>query len=235
MIAVTFALPVESADLIALIANRRGVSRDGVESIRGKIHGSDVAVVHTGVGGNACRETISSFLRRDKVDYLISAGLAGALDPELKLGDLLIAENYSSKELLESPRLHLEEASIYLAPIVSAPAIVETKEAREKLARESGAAAVDMETEFIAAACAEHGVPMMSLRAISDTVAEPFPAPAKVLFDVERQRIPAGRLAFYLVTHPPAIARLKGYGNRISETRRALTKALSNLLREKLI
>jgi crotonobetainyl-CoA:carnitine CoA-transferase CaiB-like acyl-CoA transferase len=147
----------------------------------------------------------------------------------------MIAENYSSRELLDSPHLRLEEASIYLAPIVTAPNIVESQAEREKLAKETGAAAVDMETEFIAKACAARGVPMISLRAISDTVAEPFPAPAKVLFDVEKQRTPAARLAFYLVTHPWAISRLKNFAARIADARKALTDAVVGVLREKLI
>lgn len=235
MIAVTFALPAESKDFVARLANRAAVSRAGVETIRGEINGLPIAVVHTGVGGKACARAIEAFLKRDPVDYLVSAGLAGALDPELKLGDLMIAENYSSCELLQSPHLRLDETAIYLAPIVTSTVIVESKAEREKLAKESGAAAVDMETEFIATACAAHDVPMISLRAISDTVAEPFPAPAKVLFDVEKQKTPAARLAFYLATHPGAIGRLKSFGARIGEARNALTNALVSVLREKLI
>ena len=124
---------------------------------------------------------------------------------------------------------------IYFAPIVTAPAIVESKTDREKLAKESGAAAVDMETEFIAKACALRNVPMMSLRAISDTVAEPFPAPARVLFDVKKQRTPKARLALYLATHPGAVGRLKNFGARIAEARARLTDALLGVVRERLI
>lgn len=235
MIAVTFALPVESRDFVAKLAKRSSLSREGVDIIRGEIHGLPLAVVHTGVGGKVAHASIEAFLTRDQPDYLISAGLAGALDPELKLGDLLIAENYSSRELTESPHLRLEDASIYLAPIVTAATIVESKADRDTLARKSGAAAVDMETEFIARACRARHVAMMSLRAISDTVAEPFPAPAKVLFDVEKQKTPVARLGLYLAMHPWAIGRLKNFGARIAEARHALTNALVSVLREKLL
>ncbi len=235
MIAVTFALPVESSDFLQLLTNPTAFSRNGVETVRGSIHGLPVVVVHTGVGERATRESLAAFFRRDSVDYLISSGLAGALDPELKIGDLLIAENYSSRELLESPHLRLEDTSIYLADVVTRPAIIESQSEREQLAEDSGAAAVDMETQFIAAACAEHNVPLLSLRAISDTITDPLPAPAKVLFNVERQKTPAARLAFYLATHPAAIRRLKSFSKRIAETRATLTTALGNLLREKLI
>ena len=114
-------------------------------------------------------------------------------------------------------------------------AIIESQADREKLAKQSGAAAVDMETAVIAKACAARNVPMISLRAISDTIAEPFPAPAKVLFDVEKQKTPAARLGFYLATHPWRIGPLKNFGARIGDARKALTNALLNVLREKLI
>jgi nucleoside phosphorylase len=235
MIAVTFALPVESKDFVERLAKRSSVSHDGIETTRGEISGLPIVVVHTGVGGKACQESIDAFLKREPVDYLVSGGLAGALDPELNLGDLLIAQNFSSAELLESSHLRLDDMLIYFAPIVTVAAIVESKAERETLAKETGAAAVDMETEFIAKSCNARGVPMMSLRAISDSVAEPFPAPARVLFDVEKQKTPTARLALYLATHPAAVGRLKKFSARIAEARARLTDALLAVLREKLI
>ena len=58
MIAITFALPAESSDFVALLENPALDSREGVESIRGRLHGKSVAVIHTGVGRKICRATI---------------------------------------------------------------------------------------------------------------------------------------------------------------------------------
>jgi hypothetical protein len=92
-----------------------------------------------------------------------------------------------------------------------------------------------METEFIAAACANHRIPLLSLRAISDTPSEPFPAPPGVLFDLEKQKTDFGRLAFHLVTHPSALMRLNAFRRRIALARRTLTSALEKILRADLI
>ena len=55
---------------------------------------------------------------------------------------------------------------------------------------------MDMETEFIARACAAYGVPLpVSLRVVSDTPTELFPAPTNVLFDIERQQTQMLKLA----------------------------------------
>ena len=74
--------------------------------------------------------------------------------------------------------------------MLTVPALIDSSEERERIARESGASAVDMETEFIARACAAHGIPLLSLRVITDTPTEPFLAPPSVLFDIEQQRTP---------------------------------------------
>jgi hypothetical protein len=92
-----------------------------------------------------------------------------------------------------------------------------------------------METEFIAAACAAHRVPMLSLRVMSDTPSEPFPAPADVLFDLEKQRTNVARLVLYLVTHPGALLRLNAFRRRIALARQSLTSALDKLLRVDLL
>lgn len=235
MIAITFALPAESADFVQLIENPMLNSREGVESIRGQIHGQAVAVMHTGVGERSCRAEIEPFLRRQKFEYLISAGFAGAIEKELQVGHLLLAENFSSPELLQSPQLDLGGEGLFLGKLVTVPEIVNSISERNRLASKSGAAAVDMETEFIAAACAEQGLPMLSLRAISDTRSAPFPAPPEVLFDVARQRTDFVRLAFHLLSHPAAFGRLNAFRQQIAVARGSLTTTLDKILQSRLI
>ena len=83
-----------------------------------------------------------------------------------------------------------------------------------------------METEFIARACAEHGVPLLSLRAISDTPRQRFPAPAHVLFNIERQRTSMMRLVLYLCKHPTRLRGLIRFASQIARARETLTEAL---------
>ena len=235
LIAIAFALPAESSDFVRLLAKPVTYAREGVESIRGQIHGRSVAVFHTGVGEKSCRARMENFLPHQQCKYLLSAGFAGALDRELRIGNLLLSENFSSPELLGSPHLDIADDGLFVGRLATVPAIVDSKSERERWAAESGAAAVDMETEFIAAACADHRVPLLSLRVISDTPAEPFPAPPEVLFDLEKQKTNVGRLALYLVTHPGALGRLGAFRQRIARTRQTLTSALDKILRVDLL
>jgi adenosylhomocysteine nucleosidase len=235
IIAITFALPAESSDFVRLLAKPARSVGAGDESIRGQIHGRSAAVFHTGVGEKSCRARIEKFLGQQQFQYLISAGFAGALDPELRVGDLLLSENFSSPELLDSAHLDFPGGAPFVGKLATVPAVIDTNSERQRWAAESGAVAVDMETEIIAAACAARGIPMLSLRVISDTPAEPFPAPPGVLFDLEKQKTNFGRLALHLVTHPGAVMRLNAFRRRIGLARQSLTSALDKLLRVDLI
>jgi nucleoside phosphorylase len=235
MIAITFALPAESSDFVRLLAKPVAHTREGVLSVRGQIHGRSVAVFHTGVGKKSCRKHLEAFLRQEKFKYLISTGFAGALDAELRVGHLLLSENFSSPELVASPHLDLANAGLFLGKLATVPEVVDSKSERDRWAAKSGAAAVDMETEFIAEACAAHRVPLLSVRAISDTPSDPFPAPPEVLFDLEKQKTNFARLASYLVTHPGALLRLNAFRRRVAVARQALTSTLDQLLRVDLL
>ncbi|PYJ84556.1 MAG: hypothetical protein DME70_11035, partial [Verrucomicrobia bacterium] len=120
-------------------------------------------------------------------------------------------DNYSSPSLLASPQLELADDRTFLGKLATVPRMIESMEQRETLNKRTGAAAVDMETETIAEICAGHDVPMLSLRAISDTADEPFPAPAHVLFDLAKQKTNFVRLGSYLLTHPSAFGRLNAF------------------------
>jgi hypothetical protein len=87
-----------------------------------------------------------------------------------------------------------------------------------------------METEFIARACAEHGIPLLSLRVITDTPTQPFPAPPSVLFDIQHQRTHIGVLAKFLLAHPRRLPRLIQFARRIALARSILAKALVALI-----
>ncbi|MEY2480117.1 MAG: adenosylhomocysteine nucleosidase [Verrucomicrobiota bacterium] len=212
MIAVTFALPTESAVFVHLLRDAR--------------HEMSIEVFHTGVGRRSCQDKIDMFLDAQRPAILISAGFAGALSDQLKIGDILLAENFSTPRTLQTARELLADSFTRIGKLFTADAIVDSIEKRNEIARTTSAIAVDMETEWIAAACAARDIPLLSLRAISDTPGKPLPAPPHVLFDLHRQKTEFGRLALYLLKHPPAVLRLIAFARRIRSARNSLAAAL---------
>jgi len=224
MIAVTFALPAEGSAFLRRLGNKSTSHYQGIRTIRGKIDDCTIEVLHTGVGEKTCRQRMASFLQDRKFDCLISAGFAGALNDRLHTGDLLFAENFSTIQLNE---IHSSGNSpIRRGNLLTVPAIIDSIEERQKIAQTTGADAADMETEFIARGCAEHGVPLLSLRVISDTPAEPLPAPPMVLFDIELQRTRVLKLATFFLAHPNRVPRLVKFTRRIVQARKVLANVL---------
>jgi adenosylhomocysteine nucleosidase len=231
MIAVTFALPAESSEFLRRLRDKSHTERDGVRAIRGKIEDRAIEVLHTGVGEKVCRQRLGKFLQDQQFDCLISAGFAGALDNDLNVGDLLLAENFSTAHLSEA-RAWLPGLHIQIANLLTVPALIDSPEERNKLALTSGAVAADMETEFIARACAACGIPLLSLRVISDTPHNRLPAPANVLFDIERQQTRMLKLATHLLAHPSRVPRLVHFARRIAHARKILADALVAVVRK---
>ncbi len=224
MIAVTFALPAESSAFLRRLGNKSTSHCQGIRTIRGKIDDCTIEILHTGVGEKTCRQRMANFLQDQQFDCLISAGFAGALNDRLHTGDLLFAENFSTIQLNEIDSGG--NSLIHRGKLLTVPAIIDSIEERQKIAQTTGADAIDMETEFIARGCAEHGVPLLSLRVVSDTPREPLPGPSKILFDVERQRTDAMKLSLHLLRHPTAVLQLIAFAKRIARARETLTKAL---------
>jgi len=200
VIAVTFALPAESSEFLRRLGNKSRANRNGISIVRGTIGHRSIEVIHTGVGESVCRKRIGKFLENQQFDFLISAGFAGSLNHELHVNDLLVAKNFSTVDLKHAS---LSNVSIYVANMLTVPVLIDSSEERERVARDSGASAVDMETEFIARA-----------------------APASVLFDIQRQRTHIAVLARFFLAHPRRMPGLVQFARRISRARKTLSNAL---------
>jgi len=231
MIAITFALPAESSGFVGLLQNKSKRRNKGITTIVGTVDDHLVEIFHTGVGEKICRQRMARFLQDRQLDCLISAGFAGALDDQLGVGELLLARNLSTADLSGTLDF-LTNLSIHVANLLTVPSMIDSREERNRIAQTTGAVAVDMETEFIARACAEHGVPLLSLRVISDTPCQPLPAPPSMLFDLDEQQTNFGRLVFYVAKHPPAIWRLISFARQIGRARKRLSHAIIALVRE---
>jgi nucleoside phosphorylase len=230
-IAVTFALPAESSEFLRRLGNKTRANRNGARIIRGVIDDREIEVLHTGVGEKICKERIGKFLQNQRFEVLVSAGFAGSLTHKLQVNDLLLAKNFSTVDPKHA-QPSLPSMSIHAANMLTMPALIDSSDERERIARETGASAVDMETEFIARACAEHALPLLSLRVITDTPGEPFPAPAHVLFDIAKQRTNLAKLATFFLTQPNRVPRLVQFARGIARSRKILASALLAVVRE---
>ena len=209
MIVLTFAVPHESHDF------RR--------ALRGNPALQNVLLAHTGIGTAAAEKCVRALLAEHRPRWLLSAGYAGALDPALAHGELFLATNFTAPELLT-------RSDVRRGILTTQQHAAETPEQKAALARDTGAQAVDMETSAIARVCAEHGVPMLSLRAISDTASAHIPVPLTVSYDLARQRPRVGALLAFLVGKPARILPFARFVRGLAPARAALTSAIIQIL-----
>jgi adenosylhomocysteine nucleosidase len=168
MIAVTFALPEESKDFVAKLQGAGRLIAGALPVITGELGGRGIVVCHTGVGAESCNGRIAAFLQEHRPASLISSGFAGGLDPALKVGDIIIAGNFSNEALLEKMGAPLAVKTTMTTQAQVAERVAD----KAALFSQTGAAAVDMETAIISGQCAQLGIPMVSLRGISDSAAD---------------------------------------------------------------
>jgi adenosylhomocysteine nucleosidase len=228
MIGITFALPSESSGVVRKLQARQRHD----DLLSGKVDNRDATILHTGIGAKNCNARLEILLHKTRPNLVISSGFAGAVSGDLHVGDLILAENFSDAGLLTNAERILRDRRARVVKLFTSTSIIDSVVERNEIARAANAAAVDMETGAIADVCKVHGVPLLSLRIISDTASQPFPAPPSVLFDIERQQTNFGRLLAYLLRDPGSVWRLVRFGRQIARARAKLTDAMVALVRE---
>lgn len=114
----------------------------------------------------------------DGARCLVSFGIAGALEPGLAPGDLLVGRAVSTGMVtlpLANPGAGVEGRRVSLA---GSDKLVPDAAAKATLWQATGAAAVDMETHRVALAARDLGVPCYAIRAVSDPADRALPASA---------------------------------------------------------
>jgi adenosylhomocysteine nucleosidase len=137
----------------------------------GTWRGDRWVMVANGPGRMNASESLSDDLIREArtgagvVQSIISTGYCGALDPKLKVGDIVASDD----TLITSDRPCVRGRLITLDRVAVTAA--EKRELREQ----TGAIAVDMESDAVRSRAAALGIPFACIRAVSDTAEEDLP------------------------------------------------------------
>lgn len=160
---------------------------------------------------------------------VISIGLAGALSPHLKVGDVVIAdqiitgaENWDCQEGWRV-RLMSRLAQAHQGQIFGSDVIIEKAETKSGLHTATGALAVDMESQIAARFAASRNLPLAALRVISDDATHILPPAALVAMKPDGG-IAIGRILGSLLRRPSQVPAL-------IRTARSSNKAFAELLR----
>ena len=188
----------------------------GMESEAKLLRGLDLLVESGGGHESATRQKVERLVAAG-ADRILSFGIAGALDPSLRPGDILLATTVSiagggardvDGEWLRNLSAALPKAQrgglLGISRIVADPA------EKTKFFQGQAARAVDMESHIAAVIAAEHGLPFAAIRAIADTAADELPPAVQNGLD-ENGKAAIGPVIRSLLSNPaqlPALIRV---------------------------
>jgi adenosylhomocysteine nucleosidase len=187
--------------------------------------GPDLTVRLSGIGAAAATRAAADLPAGLRA--IVAAGFCGALDPALRVGDLIAAEEVVDEASGERHRADpglLRAAPGRRGTMVSAVRLARTPADRRRLE----GTAVDMESAALARAAAASGTPFLALRAVTDETRHRLPDLDRVM-DAAGRLTPGAGMAHFLL-HPrelPALARL-GPASRTAS--RSLREGLEGLL-----
>jgi adenosylhomocysteine nucleosidase len=186
-IAIVVAMRVE---LAPLLAKRPPLSVEGVELFELP----DALVVVGGIGEKRARHAAEVVTERAQPKLLVSAGMAGATSPKLKVGD--VGRIREVVDIATGERFSTRAGEWTL---VSSQDISDVAQKRVLLTK-YGADAVDMEGAAIALVARERGLEFAAVKAISDD--EGFAMPPLARFIDGNGRFETRQFLMYVALHP---------------------------------
>ena len=198
LIGIIGAMARETDAIMARMANARMETVCGIRCCRGMLDGLPAVVAQCGIGKVFAALCAAVMIERYHPDLLLNIGVAGALIDGLDIADIVVADSAVEHDmdttpigdppgLISGPNVvHMPvhtEASARLrkaaerlgfravtAAIATGDQFIEHLEDKQRIARDFGAAACDMEGGAIAQVAMTAQVPYAAYRAISDTL-----------------------------------------------------------------
>ena len=188
--------------------------------------------------GRPAGEHVAALLDAAPCRILVSLGYAGALDPHLHPGDLVVANAYlHGPDAAISGAPHTTRAAMLLrqsgisaleGPVLTVDEPLLTPRAKRRAHYGSGALVVDMEGRWIAEEAAARDVPLVGIRAVLDEARYPLPSfVAAIIADEGRQE---WAHALRAMSHPSALRSFLPLALKSRGASRALQMAVQTIL-----
>jgi adenosylhomocysteine nucleosidase len=143
----------------------------------------------TGIGSQNVERNFRPFLLKQELKLIVHLGFSGGLSPGFTIGDLVVIREI--RELLSGDSYKMDEAwanralalnidgiRLYDGVAVCADRVIIHAQRKNEIAarmRIAAPACVDMESSTVARICQERGIPLLSIRSISDLLEEDLP------------------------------------------------------------
>jgi adenosylhomocysteine nucleosidase len=184
----------------------------------------DIRVVLTGMGAHNARSATETALAAQRPSFVLSAGFAGGLRPELVSGAVV----FSAEEVPELAK-RLLAAGAQTTKFHCVERVAATAGQKQALHKQTGADAVEMESQVIRTICKEKAIPSATVRVILDTANEDLPLDFNALMTPE-QKLDGRKLAWALMKSPAKLGALLRLQKQSAAAADQLAKVLMQIL-----
>jgi len=195
-IAIMGAMPEEIEPLLKKVENVKKIEYANNSYYEATYKGHDLVIAYSKIGKVFSSLTASTLIEKFACSKLLFSGVAGAINPELKIGDLIIADKLCQHDLditvFGHPHGFVPEGAVYVetdaelreiakkvasknelslieGTIATGDQFVASSERKAFIESTFKADALEMEGASVAVVCDALNVPFFILRAISDT------------------------------------------------------------------
>ena len=195
-IAIMGAMPEEIEPIISKLEDLKETKYAANTYYEGSYKGQEVVVAYSKIGKVFATLTATSLIEKFGCDLLLFSGVAGAISPDLKIGDLIIADGLCQHDLditaFGHPYGYVPEGEVCIPTDVNLRTIakevakekdlnlvegviatgdqfVANPERKEWIGETFRAHALEMEGASVAVVCSALDIPFFILRAISDS------------------------------------------------------------------
>jgi adenosylhomocysteine nucleosidase len=230
MICYAFPVAHEAELLLAKCTQRESFAIGPMVCTLGNLGPRQIVVAQVGMGQARARESIQTVFRYFRPKAVVLSGYGGALVPQLKLGQVIVSNNFTSEELLPFLRLL---SGFDFAAFCTTEEIAGTPEKRDWYAQSMKAQVIDLETAAVADFVRTREIPFLAVRVISDEYKTVLPSAALAAgFDPALNRPTPVRLLKHLALHPQEIRPFKEFVADLGVARRLLTTFLEQVNNE---
>lgn len=233
-VGVVMALPTEAGFLIDRLQRVRRYKTRSLTVIEGELEGRVLAVIVSGVGLASAKRGAERLLDGHRPRLLVSAGFAGALDPDLNRNDLVVPRSVAdlSGETIEIDGDLTGDAPVIrrVGKLLLVDRVITESAEKSRLRHEHGADLIDMETFGVAVAARDRGVPFVSLRVVSDDARSELPPEVARLLNASGSRL-VGAALRAIWERPSAAKDFWALHSQANEAADRLAKGLQVLLR----
>ena len=194
-IAIMGAMPEEVAPILERLENYKTTEYAGNKYYEATYNGIELVIAYSKIGKVFSALTASTMIEHFGATKLLFSGVAGAVSPELKVGDLIVATKLSQHDLditvFGHPFGYVPEGSVFVEAdkylieisklvakemgksvvegiIATGDQFIANQEKKNWIGSTFGADALEMEGGSVAVVCNALGVDFFILRAISD-------------------------------------------------------------------